>query len=1047
MERYIIFGEALEFGFWLSIAEMDDVYYSGNIDCVSCPRPLLKDYLEQKCGKDYNDLRSILKDNPNYDEVINTFLEIYKILQKDRRSEKISVDINKFEEEDKQNLIRLLKIGYQLGLAFRSYIDRILEKDYKVVVEPNLRGYKPDFVVFKSNKLELIGDIKSYISFVYMSKTLNLSEYIEQFSFKEFNSDEIEKPECLHVGQFRSLVSVAQKYWKVLRYVDMAYEYFEEDMFPIKVCLVLPGVVSVLEFENYYKLIDLKNKLKKILPKKVYWYYRRNRKEKDIDNKVIEQLFPNYDKEFVLLRDQQKDCDIYYLERKVKSNEVERIEFCRSDKFKRKLECKYDFGWVHEIKGSDIDEVRKKHKKKFLKLLFKDYDLIINASEQGIGKNYTLNRFIEMLKDRSKIILFCPRKKTIIEIANDLKKLEEKGKIKVEIVFSERDTRVYMDKTYKDQVVPPEGSDKIVSATKKLRELLNMDAKKPVFVLVTSQTLPYLLASRKGLELLLSTTDYLIIDELTNSEPAVRESFIKILRGFIKYKNHKDLKLKKIVVLDASITSYILFEDVLKKHVLSRSIEYTPFGILKKSDSHTKEFNLNGLRGIYFKEKIDFDLSFGYVSYLFDDEDKILFEPNWNLIFEGLERLFKRKGLNFSKLLKNNKVLFYIDNKMWIESLLDYLKSKKKIECEPVYAERRDEIDKDKNVIGTSSLAFGTSFPNHEVLVVFPSYFDVQYFKDLKYVELTRQVIKRLRGGVDQLKHVVLCAFTKKSEDNIGVYSSSLKHFIKNILTNRDFHVRVPYATFPKDSIFVSRGEIDEEPKDVPLERFLRTYLPSLKRLFQTSGFLLKEYFVLELSEDELWKDIPSISFLIYKLRKSTLLNNFELRITKVLDENALKNLKENLKKDIYRNTAYKFLRDVLGYDPIEYVSKFKNPHQFKETIVRKLKPKYMVSSNSTILVSVDLVSQNEPKEYYDVLMSKGSPLRNLFFGDSKYFETIVNIKIKLKDDVLHTVGFLCYHPKFGENPWIIRNLLKYVISREVFREDILILPQFTKLK
>ena len=780
----------------------------------------------------------------------------------------------------------------------------------------------------------------------------------------------------------------------------------------------------------------------------MYWYYKRKRKEKLIDDKLLEMLLPDYDKEYVLICDQQKDRDVYYLIRKVKKDEVEKIEFCRSDKFpKKRLKDKYDPSWVHKIhKSEDIDEVRKRHEKVFLDLLFEDYDLIINASEQGIGKNHTINKFVEMLEDKQKIVLFCPRKKTIAEIANDLRK---RDRIDVKIVFSERDTKVYMDKTYKDYLVPPNGSDRIVSATEKLRDLLETDFEKSVFILITSQTLPYLLASRKGLELLLSTTDYLIIDELTNSEPAVREAFIKILRKFIKYKNHKDLKLRKIVVLDASITSYELFKDVLEKHVLSNNIEYSPFDILKKSESpEPKEFNLNGLKGIYFREKIDFDLSLGCICYLFDNKNnKIIFEPNWELVFEGLEKLFKRKKLNFNKLLKNNKVLFYIDNKMWIESLLEYLKTKKRVECEPVYAEKESEIDKNKNVIGTSSLAFGTSFPNHEVLVVFPSYFDVQYFKDLRYVELLRQVIKRLRGRDDKLRFVVLCAFTKKSKDNVSFYSSGLKHFIKNILTNRDYHVRVPYATFPRDSIFVTRGELDEEPREVPLERFLRMYLPSLKRLFQTSGFLLKEYFVLELSDDELWKDIPSISYLIYKLRNSSLVNNFELKITKVLDDNALKKLKENLKKDVYKNTAYKFLKDVLGRDPIEYIDKFKNPYRFGEVITSKLKPRYMISSNSTILVSVDLVSKDEPKDYYDILMSKGSPLRNLFFGDSKYFETIVNIKIKLKDNELYTVGYLCYHPKFGENPSEIRKLLKYVISREVFRENKLILPQFTKLK
>ena len=1019
MDYPVLLGNSLEFGFKLAIAEDENAKTDCQIEDIESAKSLIKSIDEEfeKLGG-YVKLREILlSDKLTVDKFIDVFAEIDKIIQS-RRVKKINANFDALNVDKKLNIFRIFKIGYQIGLAFLDYIRQNYD-EYTIVLEPevchNGISFKPDITVFDNDRLELIGDVKSYTGFA--EEQINLYNHVEQFGFRDFDVDEICGDDVLWVWQFKKLVTVIQKYWYVLNYVKLCYDYFEDEMFPLRVCLVLPGAVSVINLENYLEYLNLRENLKRFVPKKV-------KSDDDIRDvsKYIDMLLPEPGKKRWHVKTLEYGRDTYYYI--TNGEEKEYIGFTYFEKSGEPIQK----GWIKEIKISEsIDEKRKKHAEKFLELLSEEYNLIINGSEQGIGKTHTIREFAKVSGYR--ILIFCPRKRLIEEIKS---KLESEG-ISVKVVFAERERELEKNRTYYDMDIIYE------SSSRKLRKALEKGIEQ--VILVTSQTLPYFLRSKIGLKLIFSRIDCLVFDELTNSEPAVRESFLRILKEFSRRKQEQ--RLKMIVVTDASITSISLFKNVLESHLNSKfDCEYTPFQVLKKEDQQFLKFNINGLKCVYFKETIDFNMNIGCISCLFDEKT---FIPNWNLVIGALNDLFNecKPPQNFEDYLKEGKVLFYVDNKIWIDSLSEFL-AQKQISAETVHAEITDEIDKSKNIIGTSSLAFGTSFPEHDVLVVFPPYFDVKYFNDIRYIEHIRQVIKRLRGKDDALKFVVLCAFTRKQE-NVDTYYYQLRHFIENILTNRNYHICVPYYS-GKKSAFVVFGERDTKRKrEVMLEVFLRDYMPTIKRLFQSSGFSIKEYFIIKFNEKQLWNDIPSISLLLYPLEEIRLAKDFTIRL-RVIDRDALKKLKENLRKDSYR-TARNYLAKILKTDPIEFVERFSNPYAFAKAMESELNPEFMFSSNSTVLASLDIVSDKEPDEYFDALISKGSPLKNMFFGDSKYFESVVNILIRLRDVELHTVGFLCYHPQFCADPPLARKVIKLALSKEIFKEDKLILPHFTKLK
>lgn len=60
------------------------------------------------------------------------------------------------------------------------------------------------------------------------------------------------------------------------------------------------------------------------------------------------------------------------------------------------------------VTRNEIENVRKEHEKNFLKLLTNDcYNIIINGSSQGVGKNYVIANYIKKLAKTKKTLLFC----------------------------------------------------------------------------------------------------------------------------------------------------------------------------------------------------------------------------------------------------------------------------------------------------------------------------------------------------------------------------------------------------------------------------------------------------------------------------------------------------------------------------------------------------------------------------------------------------------------------------------------------------------------
>ncbi|KPU63016.1 hypothetical protein EP1X_06575 [Thermococcus sp. EP1] len=1006
-----LYGEAFEIGVNAGIAETQRGYMIKQ----------LNDWeeffdLDDEEKNQYKELA--LKYTKYYNKIVNeelnkgfeSFLEIYlNVIQHERRVKFGEDDIRKaLSEVDKRNIVALLRLGHEVGRELLEW------SNGDFLLQPKVAKLYPDFIIIEGESIKAVGDFKTYMGFF----ERDLTSVVWQLNFDFYNREELlHRINHLPIWNYKGLFSVLMKYMKVLRYATLI------DVFPIKAVAAFPQGYSALTLENYEALREWENIILTIAEKATPLGI--GKKERVL---LLEHLKST--RGYITHRE-----DGYYLVDDSKKVEI-RLKHHKAFRETRFWKVDVDF------KFTDIERIRNEHAEKFKELLNRDYDVVINASDQGIGKNWTLSNHIKMLhsyNEKLKVLFVAPRKRILIELEKNLRKALGDS-IKISKTFS--DWEVELEKVDTFYEVPRFDEDS-KSATRKLLEALNDETN---VILATSQAFSYFVHS--GTPKILAKADFVIFDEFINSGAPAIEAILGFLRQFSKRK--KNSKLKKVIITDASLTCAKLVKKAFEEHISKEGEVYTPLMtyISPKGEIQgeiVESFKVGTLNFAYYRRLLDFPLNFYALGFYFEG-----YLPDWERLLRDLSTLLWKHGkVNLWEHLKQNKVIFYIDNKVYVEDLAKYL-SEKGYKTVAIHSGTVDKlIDLDANVAGTSTLAFGSNLENHEILIVLPPYKGHNYEDRAYKVELFRQVIKRMRGKEKQLKHVVFVGFANQ-ENGQSIEFHRAKNFIANVLTNRKFHVLLPMHS--GDVLFTIFAGMPREKTKIPLERFLRDYMPKLKRILYASGFSVHETFTVSFGEEKTI-ELP-IPYVVYRLDKWRLAKQFgvEVEVTGK-GERAKEEFFRVLDDDSFNDELLTLYQLVKGRSEKE-VSKAKeffkdefnglNTYQIAHYLTERLTPKYILATYSSILLVSSMYPVYSP-DWKDLRLVE-SPLYKVFLGDSKYIE----IPVIVKDGPFEAPGVLIHHPAI-ETPATregktFEEKIRFILRKERLKENTLFLPNLWRM-
>ena len=1130
-EYYILLGNVFQIGFEIGISEKDNkckewiIYGGRDINKGIIYPQLIKSI---KLSEKYGDIikRVILymkrgeTNGANIDDLFSYLIEADRQCQK-YESKSNYYDYNDLSEvckyKDKLNALNLLKSGYDFGIIFKKHLEKNDKyQEAKIIVEPNIGicgdGKRPDAVVAIPHKLNnaithyevmAIVELKTQFYLTLTNNKIMLNDFVDNIDLQSYTLEELElaknnNDEILYINNFKLLYNILSKYGKGISYIEDIGKY------PMDCLVVFPSTASLLPVEDEDKLDELKEKLEGLLPSKVKVY---GKGIYDISKLLRYDLIQGLYNNGCII----KDGEDYYYKQSGYNDEEDKYnildnaelldnegeDFKHTELLNRSSDTESKTGRDNE----HIQTIRMEHEHIFKPLLESDeYDVIINASGQGVGKNTTLCKYIldQKLKNDGHItILFTPRKAIMGSMKKDLKDLimgEKKSIEKYKNIDSELGWvgEIYSEKNSNISRKRGKYYEKIVdyyAASEKLERIITKKEDKEYnLISCTSQTLPYYLVRGKGgrsinynlLFKLLQYADLIVFDELSNSDMTVKWAFLRILK-YINTLKKEGCTHSKVAVLDASITSKELYSKMLNEHLVNKS-KYTPFDVeIKKVDDEGKN-KLDRLDMYYFKKNIEFNLN--VFPSIVELDESVKYTPNKYASPQNVKRILncindelirRNSNLDVDKILEKHNCLFYVDNKLTIDSVVEYLK-KRGIKIASIQAERVGKFDKETlnkhNIIGTSSIAFGMSFPYKKLLIALPPVVDSRYYDSLSQVELMRQVIKRMRGGSNDSikKYVGVCDIvTSEEQKRISYYM--INNAINHRVLNKNYHIITPHYSGNLPPIQISNGNEIGKMNQISFEEFIKNYYSSLRRIFGMADINLKISYYVNVDRAAI-SNFHLPPYLAYNITNPNA-EEFKLMLTP-LNGKGMKHTNKLIKlfKDgghrvrDYDN-GLKILSAALFGDSTSTIDEIREELEsikseveadgikngdwrFCGRLSRKLIPKQIsVSIDSSCVLTLpwaeDYNNKGDGGTAYSILYSRGSPLRNFFFGDSNYLEELIDIKFERDGEVVgQSKGYYIHHHLLRHRKKFMDIMLE-ACSRE-FITSKTIIPHISKL-
>ncbi|MFW9996689.1 MAG: hypothetical protein ACFFD4_31900 [Candidatus Odinarchaeota archaeon] len=1126
--------------------------------------------------KPLNESISIPDHIPAHQEELKTIIEIaIERNVKDRQSfqeiteqDKLSAFNEMLVHPNDMNTILLLSSGYSTGICFVEWCLQTYNSGFTIIIESKLyeQDYpypkKPDLMVVKENEIVLIGDLKSYVPFLQRSKTNMLKDALEQVSLiglgSEFLSNPSISPAQLAIHVFVRRHNILLRYFKLLQYMEIVYENGDDDYKSQKLdgIILFPTKPVVLSTNNAEMIDSFRETLKKTITYNIRWYDKQKRvydnyniKDEVWNAEMIDLDFGLTEGDmYIETVPDDKGVKHYICNVKLDTGEPHYFEIGRPSDFPEGEENEMNTLLPPRKSVSGIKltrEIRNEHHDYLLKKLQQDIGdslyLLIDASDQGTGKNYTFAAYIKSLIDKKidKTILFAsPRKDAIIQTVLALQKhvqfsnqpvteivneLNETGSFTIPsftiryIKSGIKPGRVVSDHGYPKKIFDKSGE----GATTRFNQFLNdPPASGVTLVFVTAQTLPTVVRQRTRKKTrrsvfknIYTVFDLVVFDELSNSDPAVREAFCDLIISYQKLKQKEELEgSSRLLVLDASLTSHDLLNRILENIIGDKKEYFLPFWEEIREypgDPILADYQYDYVSAHYFRYQLDYPNSYGVTSIGWSKKAKVQALPVDRLMRElaSIIQKVQKRDANYPDLdylLENNQVIFYADNKFFINDLNVFLKTQGYNVAISIKEQKEREFYETANVIGTSSLAFGTTFPNKRLLVVIPYSKGVDYFQYRQNVELIRQATKRMRGQeVEPHRLVCLVSFPTEThnetlEANVRMSYYMLQNSVNEFLTHKCYHQIPSFSSrlnsrnwlkdledvqAPIDSIYATKGFLSEEKRNLTLEEYLGDELPKVRILLDKWGVGISESFQIGFDAEKI-RYLPIPNYICFPLDSKRFSLFFKVLIFPSSGVNSLNLLKSYLTKpfdtisddlsyfyDLCRvkktgeeDTAKKGLH--LLHDMIKEVElKEKDPKKALKLFITKLnnlvriinlplsgtaflltfdlgdKPSQMISKGMNIVQARAV----EKDEYLRVLWEIGSPLKSLYFGASDYFETPLMVKFQNKD--IQTVGFLCHYPRFHDHHYTqpFYQLLKICLIKELFRENVIYLPNLLK--
>ncbi|CAD5244830.1 hypothetical protein [Thermococcus camini] len=996
----VLYGEAFELGVKAGLAskayQLPDGYDVEDFeDALLEGDDTLLEMAREIAGESLPLYNYVLEKGLDRDARISRIVEVFRKKQV-KRALKFSIDGSLLANTDVANILSLLQMGYRTG--------KILGERYETFLLEAPVGYSlgylyPDFIAFNGRTPVAIGDFK--VLFGYFDA--DLTNVAWSVSFETYSMEELlTRVKRISGYSFKTLYNAAGKYAKVLNYAR------KFDRFPIEAVVVFPLGISILELGSFSAIGEYYSKLLELLEKMMPESFMEHARE-ILDGFYTGNAFIKYD----------ETSGTFYFHKKSKDKGIQ----LRWDK----RPIQQNMGHIKTPRPFYIGVMKRRlrHEKDLMKYL-EEFDLIIDASDQGAGKNYVFLRYAsDVVSNGGKVLFISPR----LHILSETKRKLERNGIKTLLVSSSARRKLKKRKTYVETLEAPKTGT--YQASRKL--LGSLRTEEPGVVLATSQAFQYL--NPGSWKSVLKYTDLVVFDEFTNSGAGAVESTLSFLRTF-----SRNPRGTKVAILDASMTHPGLYVDTFKKHLSSRGMVYTPLEVLVsrvEEDPAVREFKVNSIRAVYYRIHLDFPLE--YYAMGLGVHSQI---PDWNAVIAGASELLGEREVNLENLLKDGKVVFYVDNRLYVDDLTEFL-VERGYPTTPVHSEiglSNEELG--GNVVGTSSLAFGVNLENHDVLVFISPYPGYRHDNNAYGIELYRQVIKRLRGYEGGKKHVIFVGLTGNDENySEGVAYLSLVGFIRNLLLNRDFHIRLPMFSGGGRFFKPSGGNMKPgESREVSFEAFMRDYYPSLKRLFMASGFSLRPVFKFEFALSEDW-ELP-VPFRVHRITGEYVANNFTLEVLPLrVQFDHVERFQEVLADRKYRRSA-ELLRNLVPKID-EYLSSVKNEHELARKLEKALRPSYILAGYSSLL----LVPFLYPLHVDEIPHGIDSPLKRLFFGESRYTE--IPVKVVEKDKGVENFGILAIHPVFGmttgRRDVPVQEKLRMAMVEERLRKNRFYLPNVWK--
>ena len=718
----IMYGEALELGFFLGIAAEANNYDIEAFAGVRITPPILDvgnkisldKYLEKILGIQIEqaiDLFIRKSRVGNSYPIFKNYFRKRQISRTDLQLEDKEIEEILEEQRIGYTALRMIKTGFQCSLSILQYANLEWKKrgtTLEVLIEPSLENLKPDYVIIRKKidsqyennysiqniKFLCIGDIKSYTYFVNITRERLLQDYIEQLVVDDFSKTDLaklnlDKKKKAPARDFYRIVTSLQKYLKVFGYLKLYYNETQNYNDEIEVQVVLPGAISSFLIHSEDDLRKTLKFLEGLIPdiieeseygKKTFHEFN------DLDKKRLFNLLMSGKISMRKEEDKNNNNTTFYIFQGTRGEElklifkeekkvlVESFSQTRNEQIPRIVKR-------HKLSLDGLKKIRSEHEKEFLNLLLEENNnLIINGSSQGVGKNYIFAKYINELlkiKDEFTIIFFCPRIATLIQTRDEVRELldkNSKNKIHLELSVGKREKELI-----RDQITIKEFEEIQESSSSRLKKILAQPGRN--LILVTAQALDYFLKQSSNWKFLFNKSYMLVFDELSNSGPTVTKNFIDLIRELnIQLLRSKNSNSTRFLVMDASITSKNLFVSMLNDLVNPESNKWmTQFQITnineKISESEKFEIYNTAIKGVYLRRSLDFNIDYGIASYICNWEYES--PQNFKYISEIVSKLVKdsrvcAKDKTFGELLKEGKVIFYVNNKKFVDALVEY---------------------------------------------------------------------------------------------------------------------------------------------------------------------------------------------------------------------------------------------------------------------------------------------------------------------------------------------------------------------------------------